>query len=297
MFKFGYVAVLGKPNAGKSTLVNALVGEKVSIVSYKPQTTRNMINGIVNGDDHQIVFVDTPGIQHGKSGLARFMARSVEKAVEFIDVIVYVFNGEKYIADEEINDVKELCKKNKVIVVLNKQDAVDREDFLAKLARLGAIDKALALIPMSVHKRINTDMLIEKIVEILPEGEPGFDEDMYTDSTLRFMASEIIREKTLYDLNAEIPYGIGVVIDKFDERDDGVVEIAATLFCEKAAHKAIIIGKNGEMLKKIGTEARKDIEKLLSSKVFLTLWVKVKPDWRDKEYLLNEIGYNKKFLK
>ena len=297
MFKFGYVAVLGKPNAGKSTLVNALVGEKVSIVSYKPQTTRNMINGIVNGEDYQVVFVDTPGIQHGKSGLARYMARSVEKAVEFIDAIVYMFNGEKIISDEEIKDVQALAENNKVIVVLNKQDSVDPEIFLEKLKKLGGITSAVDIVPMSVHKRINTDFLLQKLVSILPEGECGFDQDMYTDSTLRFMCSEIIREKTLYNLDKEIPYGMGVVIDKFDEREDGICEIAATLYCEKQAHKSIIIGKKGAMLKKIGSEARADIEKLLDCQVYLTLWVKVKPDWRDKEYLLNEFGYNKKYLK
>lgn len=291
MPKFGYVAIIGKPNVGKSTLINALVGEKVSIVTWKPQTTRDLIQGVVNGEDYQIVFVDTPGIQQGQSGLSKYMSGGVDKAVGEIKVIVYMFNGSKPISIEERKAVAKLAATNTVIAVINKQDIANPEEFLSRVAEVGEIDGLSSIIPMSVHKRNNTDFLVTKIVELLDEGEPIFDEDTYTDRPMRFMVAEIVREKAMIKLDDEIPYGVGVAVEKYEIRENGITDIDVIVYCEKAAHKAIIIGKGGSRLKEISTAARVDIEKLTGGKVFLTVWVKVKEDWRNNAYLLNYIGY------
>ena len=296
MSKFGFVAVLGKANAGKSTLVNSMVGEKVSIVSWKPQTTRNNIKGILTGEDHQIVFVDTPGIHNAKNSLSRFMMRSVEAAADNVDLVLYVVNGEKYLTFEEVKSINDLCKKYKVIVVTNKQDAADKEKLMANLAKLNEVENAVDFITVSALKKINLDTLLKLILNNLEDGEPLYDEDTYTDSSMRFMAAEIIREKALKNLDEEVPHGIGVDIVEFKEREDGITEINADLYCEKDAHKVIIIGKGGQTLKKISTQARLEMERLFDAKIYLQIWVRVKQNWRASDLNTALLGYNKKIF-
>lgn len=297
MFKFGVIAIIGKPNAGKSSIVNRLVGEKVSIVSFRPQTTRNIIKGIITTDQYQIVLVDTPGIHNGKSQLSRFMINSISTASETVDMIVYVVNGSKVIPYEEIESIKKLTNEHKLIIAINKTDIADKNLLAENLIKLNEINDVVEFIPVSATKGTNLNVLLDKLVDNLKQGDMCYDEELYTDNTLRFIASEIIREKALKNLDEEIPHGIGINIIKFSEREDGLIEINADIFCEKSSHKGIIIGKNGEMLKKISREARLDMEKQFNAKVYLATWVKVKEDWRDREMLLNELGYNKKALK
>ncbi len=274
MFKSGFVTIIGKANVGKSTLLNALVGEQVAIVSPRPQTTRDKIIGIMNGDNYQAVFIDTPGIHKAKNELSKFMMKNVESALDGVDIVIYVINGEKNLDDNDLKLINQYALSNvPFIVVINKMDIADREKVLAM-----------------INKKL--DLLKERIEANLKEGVQFYPEDMITDKSVRFIVSEIIREKAMKFLGEEVPYGVAVSINLFKERDDNLIDIDADLICEKKAHKPIIIGKGGAMLKKIGTSARYDIEKLLDSKVYLNLWVRVKDDWRDKEQLLNELGYN-----
>jgi GTP-binding protein Era len=298
MFKVGYVTILGKPNAGKSTLINTLIGEKVSIVSWKPQTTRDNINGILTGDDYQIVFIDTPGLHNAKNPLSMYMMKSADQAINDSDIVLYIANGSKPIKDEEIESIKEIVNKHKVILALNKLDEADPELFANNFKKLTEIKDVITIIPISALKNKNIDVLKDEILKILPEGEPIFDSELYTDKSVKYMVSEIIREKALKNLDEEVPYGLSVVITNYKTREDdsNITDIDAEIYCEKKAHKAIIIGNNGSMIKKISSEARVDIEKLIGNKVFLTTWVKVKEDWRDNEFLVNEFGYNKKNL-
>lgn len=294
--KVGFVTIIGKPNAGKSTLVNHLVGEKVSIVTWKPQTTRNMISGIITTKDYQIVLVDTPGLHNAKTALSKYMMRSVEVASSDVDLMIYVVNGAKPIHDEEIKGINEFCKNNKIIIVVNKldeaEDALYGENFKKLADNIVGAEK---IIPISALKGKNLDVLIDEILPYLKEGVPHFSEDEYTDKSVNFMIAEIVREKALKNLSQELPYGIGVKVNSFSQREDKpIVDIDVEVYCEKSAHKSIIIGKGGEMLKKISSEARIDIERLIDTKVFLTIWIKVKPDWRESELLMSEIGYNKK---
>lgn len=293
MFKSGFVTIIGKANVGKSTLLNALVGEQVAIVSWRPQTTRDKIIGIMNGNNYQAVFIDTPGIHKAKNELSKFMMKNVESALDGVDIVIYVINGEKNIDENDLKLINQYAAATTpFIVVINKMDVADKEKVLGMIDTLKDIEGIDSIIPISAMKGKKLDILKERIHENLKEGVQFYPEDMITDKSVRFMVAEIIREKAMKFLGEEVPYGVAVNINLFKERDDNLIDIDADIVCEKKAHKPIIIGKGGAMLKKIGTTARQDIEKLLDSKVFLNLWVRVKDDWRDSEQLLNELGYN-----
>ncbi len=292
VFKAGFVSILGRPNVGKSTILNSIIREKVSIVSPKPQTTRNKIFGIYNDDESQIVFIDTPGVHKSQNELDSYMQKSINSAKRDVDVLLVVFDSSKPFTQREIDFLTGLQKDCKnMIVVLNKVDLVNYEKVFPILAKLNELDFIKEVIPVSGAKRKNIDPLITLIKKYLPEGQPFYDRELYTDKSVKFMCAEIIREKALWLLREEIPHGIGVVIDVFDDSSDRV-NIDATIVTEKKTHKQIIIGENGEMLKEIGTRARIEIEKMLGKKVFLQLFVKVREDWRDSNYLVSEFGYN-----
>lgn len=295
--KFGFICIAGLANAGKSTLINTLVGEKVAIVSWRPQTTRNKLYGIVNGDGWQMAFIDTPGIHESKNKLGEFMMQSVQSGLKDVDGILYVIDAAKGLRKEDY-EFFETHARVPIVAALNKTDSVTRETVLFSLEKLNKINGIRAVVPISAKKGDNLDPLKEELIRLLPEGEAMFPEDMYTDSSMRFMAAEIVREKALYLLDKEIPYGIGVYINKFEAREDKpIYNVDADIVCEKPSHKAIIIGKGGEMLKKIAVQARKDLEEMCGAQVFLTLYVRVKDNWRDSDYLMRELGYDLKALK
>ncbi|MDE7192052.1 MAG: GTPase Era [Clostridia bacterium] len=296
--KSGFVSLIGKPNAGKSTLTNTIVGEKVSIVSWKPQTTRNKILGILSGEDYQLIIVDTPGMHKAKNALSKFMMKSVESGQDGVEVIVYVMAMDKRLDDHDLQYINKYSGEDTpFIVALNKCDEVEQSAILERITALKDIQGIDSIIPISALTGKNVDMLKSRLLELLPEGERFFDEDMYTDKSMRFMVSEIIREKALRNLDEEIPYGIGVVVNKYEMGKNGVISIDADIVCEKQSHKAMVIGKGGAMIKKISTQARQDIENIVEQKVFLNLYVRVKEDWRDSDFLLNQLGYNIKDLK
>lgn len=295
MVKFGYVSIIGRPNAGKSTLQNALVGQKVSIISNKPQTTRNNILGICNGENYQIVFVDTPGIHAAKNGLDKAMMKSVRTATSDVDMIVYILDSTKNTKDDEFAYIKGLKEKtDKLIVAVNKTDKSGFEKvypLLDKLSRLGVCDE---IIPISALSQNNVDVLKDLIIKNLPEYEDEsvyhFDKDDFTDKSVKFLISEIVREKTLLLLNDEIPHGIAVVVSQYEDKGK-LLEVEVEIYCEKDSHKSIIIGKRGEMSKQIGSLARADIEKLVGKKVLLKIWVRVKKGWKDIQNALKDFGY------
>ena len=292
-FKSGFVAIIGKPNVGKSSLVNKLVGEKVSITSPKAQTTRNRIFGIKNGKDYQIVFVDTPGVQHTKTKLGEYMSQATDGATTDVDAIVIVLdalriNSEDYKIIERYSKVK--CP---LFLVINKIEITNFEKMYPILARLNEYKFIKKFITTSAIRNINISELEDELVAILPEGEAFYPVDQFTDKSTRFMCSEIIREKALLFLQEEIPHGLAVEIVTFEDSDN-LVKINANLITENERHKQIIIGKNGEMLKQIGMSARKDIEELVGTKVMLDLFVKIRKDWKDDQNALNELGFSKK---
>ena len=296
--KVGFVAILGFPNAGKSTLINALIGEKVSIVSWRPQTTRNKITGILNGEykdeSYQLIFLDTPGINNCKDGLAQYMSKAVDNASKNVDAILYVIDGQKKMSKEDIANIetyKKQCKK--LIVILNKMDVADHEVFVNCLSALNPIE-GIEVVPVSAEKKDNLEPIIPILLSAIPEGEALYPEDMYTDKPLRFMVAEIIREKALKFLQQEVPHGIGVEIIKYTLQDNGVTSIEADVVTDRENHKAIIIGKGGETIKKVATAARLEIEKLIDGQVFLKVRVKVKPDWKQDVNMLTLLGYDKK---
>lgn len=296
--KSGFICIAGLPNAGKSTLINTLVGEKVAIVSWRPQTTRNNILGILNLDDAQLVFVDTPGFHKPKNTLGDYMNKTVTTSVKDADCLLYVIDAAKGLTDADNEFLENQRGKLPTIIALNKQDSVTRETLFKVLQELNKFDFVKEIIPVSAKKGNGTDVLLEAVKKIVPDGEKLFPDDMYTDRTLRFMAQEIIREKGLYLLDKEIPYGLGVEITEFKQREDKpITDVSADIIVEKQSHKAIVIGKGGSMLKQIATNARIDLEELIGTKVFLTLYVKVKPEWRNSEYLMRELGYDVKEVK
>ena len=291
-FKSGFICIAGLANAGKSTLTNALVGEKVSIVSWRPQTTRNKLLGIINGDDYQMVLIDTPGIHKVRNHLGQYMMQAVENSLKD------VHDGAKGMQKEDYEFLEKNAHKAPIVVALNKEDCVTRETTFATLEKLNKIEGVKAIVPISAKKGDNLEVLKEELVSLLPEGAPMYPDDMYTESSMRFMATEIIREKALYLLDKEVPYGIGVYINKFEEREgQPIIDIDADIICEKQSHKAIVIGKGGEMLKQIATKARHDLEEMTGEKVFLTLYVRVKNEWRDDDRIMKELGYDLKALK
>lgn len=296
MYKFGQVTIVGKPNVGKSTLLNKLVGEKISIVSPKAQTTRDIINGILTTERAQIVFVDTPGLLKADNPLSKYMVKGIKTATSDVDVILYLLDGEKPLTDKDVETIRNYVEsKIPVIAVLSKLDRADKAKLIGVVERLGTIEGLVAIIPISVFRNKNLDMLMQEIEKILPEGEKMYDDDYLTDKPYRFLVAERIREKILYQYQEEIPHGITVELPQFDyDEKKNVYEIYADIICEKQSHKGIIIGKQGEALKIIASKARVDLEQMLDAKVFLTVFVKVKENWRESESLVAEFGYNKK---
>lgn len=293
--KCGFVAVVGKPNAGKSSLINAIIGEKVSIVSPKPQTTRNNILGIYNSEHSQIVFVDTPGINKTATGLDKFMQKSIKGAVSDVNVVVVVCDITKGVQKTELDLVEKYNKgKIPVVLVLSKIDLVKDEVVFMTLQDLSPIADKCEIVPLSSTKGKNVSTLIEVVEKFLPEVDEKdryFDQDEYTDKPLNFLVAEIVREKALYYLDREIPHGIAVVTQRFEESEN-IIEIDVDIVCDKSSHKAIILGKQGSMLQKIGHDARVTIQKIVQKKVMLNIFVKVKPNWKNNLEFLDSLGYN-----
>jgi GTP-binding protein Era len=293
-YKSGFCALIGRPNVGKSTLMNCLIGQKIAITSNKPQTTRNRIQTVYTSDEGQIVFVDTPGIHKAKNKLGDYMVNVAEHSLREVDVILWLVEPSDYIGAGEQHIIEQLKKVNTpVILVINKVDTVKREQLLGYIdAYRKELDFA-EIVPVSALKNDNTDVLIEQIMKYLPYGPAFYDEDTVTDQPTRQIVAELIREKVLKCVDDEIPHGVAVTIEKM-KYGKKIVDIDATIICEKDSHKGIIIGKGGAMLKKIGSAARYEIEDLLEQHVNLQLWVKVKKDWRDSDYLIKNFGYDGK---
>jgi len=295
-YKSGFATLIGRPNVGKSTLMNQLIGQKIAITSHKPQTTRNRIQTVYTCEEGQIVFVDTPGIHKAKNKLGEYMVNVAERTLKEVDVILWLVEPTTYIGAGERHIAEQLQKVNTpVILVINKIDTVKKEEILLFIDTYQKLCNFDEIVPVSALKGDNTQVLIEQIFKYLPYGPQFYDEDTVTDQPMRQIVAELIREKALRCLDEEIPHGIAVSIDKMKERGNGkVMDIDATIICEKDSHKGIIIGKQGAMLKKIGSAARFEIEDLLEMKANLQLWVKVKKDWRDSDYLIKNFGYDKK---
>ena len=285
--KSGFVTLIGRPNVGKSTLMNHLIGQKIAITSDKPQTTRNRIQTVYTDDRGQIIFVDTPGIHKAKNKLGEYMVNVAEHTLKDVEPSTFIGAGERHIA-EQLNKVK-----TPIILVINKIDTVKNQDeILTFMAAYKDVCEFAEIVPLSALKEKNTDLLTELIFKYLPYGPQFYDEDTVTDQPMRQIAAELIREKALRLLNDEIPHGIAVTIEGMKERPDGIMDIDASIVCERDSHKGIIIGKGGNMLKRIGTEARKDIEHMMDIQVNLKLWVKVRKEWRDSELYMKNYGYD-----
>lgn len=302
--KFGFVAIIGRPNVGKSSILNALIGQKISIVSSKAQTTRNRIMGILTKNNSQLVFLDTPGIHKARNGLDNYMAKAISQTISSVDVILLVVDANSNLESSESDFIKIIknLKNYKVprILALNKIDLIkEKEDLLKLLNYYSKLAEFSEIIPVSAIKKDGVEILFNALEKNIPDGMHYFNEDDLTDQPERVLVSEIVREKILRYLDKEIPHGVAVYTEKMKERDTDkkILDISLVIYCEKKSHKGIIIGQNGSMLKKIGSSARFDIEKLLSIPVNLKLWVKVKEDWRNNLNSLNEFGYNQKDLK
>ncbi len=288
----GYVAVIGRANAGKSTLINVMVGEKVSIVSPKPQTTRDRILGVLTEEDYQIVFVDTPGIYKARNALTDMMMRTVETSARAVDFILYVLDGHDGISEEDFELIRKYKELNiPMAVAYTKIDIMPKENIPLDMAKFSDADMDIDVFPVSARKGKNVRNLKEFLVKQMPEGEKVFEEDIVSDKSERFMISEIMREKILLKFDKEIPHGIAIVINEFTRNEKGVYEVNLDIVCERANHKAILIGKQGKAIKEVSSFARQDMEKFLGGKVFLTTYVKVKEDWRDRPNMLREYGY------
>ena len=294
--KSGFVTLIGRPNVGKSTLMNHLIGQKIAITSDKPQTTRNRIQTVYTDDRGQIIFLDTPGIHKAKNKLGQYMVNVAEHTLKEVDVILWLVEpatfigaGERHIA-EQLKNVK-----TPIILVINKIDTIKNQDeILTFIAAYKDVCDFAEIVPLSALKDKNPDLLTELIFKYLPYGPQFYDEDTVTDQPMRQIAAELIREKALRLLDDEIPHGIAVTIEKMKERKGGLIDIEASIVCERESHKGIIIGKGGSMLKRIGIEARKEIESMMDTQVNLQLWVKVRKEWRDSELYMKNYGYNQK---
>ena len=294
--KSGFATLVGRPNVGKSTLMNHLIGQKIAITSDKPQTTRNRIQTVYTDERGQIIFLDTPGILKAKNKLGEYMVNVAEHTLKEVDVILWLVEpttfigaGERHIA-EQLNRVK-----TPVILVINKIDTVKNQDeILTFINAYKDICPFAEIVPVSALRKRNTDVLLEQIFKYLPYGPQYYDEDTVTDQPMRQIAAELIREKALRLLSDEIPHGIAVTIEKMTERENGIMDIEASIICEKDSHKGIIIGKGGSMLKKIGSAARREIEDMMETQVNLQLWVKVRREWRDSEIYMKNYGYDAK---
>ena len=292
-YKSGFVTIIGRPNVGKSTLMNHLIGQKIAITSNKAQTTRNRIQTVYTGEQGQIVFLDTPGINRAKNKLGEYMLSAAENTLKEVDVILWLVEPTTFIGAGERYIIEKLERvKTPVILVVNKVDTVAKEEVFKAIDTYKEVYDFKEIVPVSALRNQNTDELLTTIFQYLDEGPQYYDEDTITDQPERAIVAEMIREKALRSLDKEVPHGIAVVIDRMKDREGGnIVDIDATIICERDSHKGIIIGKQGAMLKKIGTQARIDMENLLDTKVNLKLWVKVKKDWRDSEFLLKNYGY------
>ena len=292
-FRSGYVAIIGRPNVGKSTLINRVLGQKLCITSRRPQTTRHRILGIKTTDTGQFIYVDTPGIHSdGKRAMNRYMNRAAAASVEDVDVVVFVVEGMKWTEEDErvLQKLKETSKP--VILVMNKIDKLeDKATLFPQVEKLAALYKFTDIAPLSARKGINLESLEESIYKLMPEGEMIFDEDQLTDRSSRFLAAEMVREKLFRHLGQELPYSLTVDIEQFED-DNGMFRISAVIYVERSGQKSIVIGKKGELLKQVGKDAREDMEKLFGCKVFLQLWVKVREGWSDNERMLRNLGYN-----
>ncbi|MBQ4067883.1 MAG: GTPase Era [Lachnospiraceae bacterium] len=295
-FKSGFVTLIGRPNVGKSTLMNRLIGQKIAITSNKPQTTRNKIQTVFTNDDGQIIFLDTPGIHKAKNKLGEYMVNVAERTLKEVDVVMWLVEPTDYIGAGEQHIIETLKGvKTPVILIINKIDTVPKEDVLKYIDVYRRVYDFAEIIPVSAIKGSNTDTVIEQIFKYLPYGPCYYDEDTITDQPMKQIVAELIREKSLKCLDEEVPHGIAVYIDKMSFRKGGqIADIDATIVCERDSHKGIIIGKGGVMLKKIGSAARYEIERLVECKVNLKLWVKVKKEWRDSEFYLKNFGYDGK---
>lgn len=292
--KSGFAALIGRPNVGKSTLMNCLIGQKIAITSKKPQTTRNRIQTVYTSEEGQIVFVDTPGIHKAKNKLGDYMVNVAEHSLREVDVILWLVEPTDYIGAGEQHIIEQLKKiKTPVILVINKIDTVKKEQLLGYIDLYRKQLDFAEIVPVSALKKDNTGVLLAQIMKYLPYGPAFYDEDTITDQPTRQIVAELIREKVLRSIDEEIPHGVAVTIEsmKYGKK---LVDINATIICERDSHKGIIIGKGGQMLKKIGSMARAEIEDLLEQHVNLQLWVKVKKDWRDSDFLLKNFGYNPK---
>ncbi|MBR1816442.1 MAG: GTPase Era [Lachnospiraceae bacterium] len=292
-YKSGFVALIGRPNVGKSTLMNRLIGQKIAITSSKAQTTRNRIQTVYTDDEAQIIFLDTPGINRAKNKLGEYMMNVAYGTLNEVDVIMWLVEPTTFIGAGERHIIEVLGKVNTpIVLVINKTDTVEEDAIFSAIDEYKDVLTFEAIVPVSALRGKNTDELIKTLKKLLPYGPQFYDEDTITDQPERQIASEMIREQALRQLDKEIPHGIAVVIDRMKDRPDGnICDIDATIICERESHKGIIIGKQGKMLKSIGTKARISIENLLGMKVNLKLWVKVKKDWRDSDTLIKNYGY------
>ena len=291
-YKSGFATLIGRPNVGKSTLMNCLIGQKIAITSNKPQTTRNRIQTVYTSEEGQIVFLDTPVIHKAKNKLGNYMVGVAERTLSEVDVVLWLVEPTNYIGAGEQHIIEQLKKtKTPVILVINKIDTVKKEEILLFIDTYRKQMDFAEIVPVSAKKGDGTDDLLSCIMKYLPYGQPFYDEDTVTDQPVRQIVAELVREKALKCLEEEIPHGIAVTIESMNFRKR-IVDIEAEIICEKDSHKGIIIGKQGQMLKKIGSLARPDIEELVGKQVNLKLWVKVKKDWRDSDFLLKNFGYN-----
>ena len=293
-FRSGFATIVGRPNVGKSTLLNLLTGEKISIISSKPQTTRNTIKAIVTTDEYQVVFIDTPGIHRPKNKLGDYMQKSAISTLDEVDVILYMVEAtDKTIGPGDMSIIEILKKLGKpVILLINKVDLVDKPGLLPLIDEYSKAMNFEHIIPISALNIETKELVLNETVKYLPEGPAYYPADMVTDQQERVLVQELIREKILHLISDEVPHGVGVEVILFREKPEkDLIEIHANIYCEKESHKGIIIGKNGDMLKKIGTLARQDAERLLGAKILLKLWVKTKEDWRNSDFVLRELGY------
>ena len=293
MKKAGFIAIVGRPNVGKSTLLNAMLGEKIAIVSSKPQTTRNRILGILTEGESQFIFVDTPGIHKPQNSLGDFMVESANASMKEADGLVLMVDAGREVTTVEENIIRYLKQSGvPAVLALNKTDLYSPTEIADAIQRYAALHDFAAFVPLSAKNGKQVKDVLAECAKLLPESEWFFPEDMITDQPERQMAAEIIREKILRTLNKEVPHGVAVVIEEF--KDEGtLISIRAEIFCEKPSHKGIIVGKNGAELKRVGSYAREDLEKLFGTKVYLNLWVKVKANWRENEQIVSNFGYNR----
>lgn len=288
----GFIAIVGRPNVGKSTLLNAIVGEKIAIVTSKPQTTRNKITGVFTSEGVQLVFLDTPGLHRARTKLDDHMNKTVTDSIADVDAAVLVVEPEKDANGAELELIKRLsAKKIPVVLAINKIDTVKKESLMEIIAAWSARHDFIAVVPVSAKNHDGVSIVIDELKKLMPEGPQYFPDDMMTDQPERLVVAEIIREKLLILLSDEVPHGVAVSVEGMKERS-GIMDISATIYCERENHKGIIIGKGGKMLKEVGIKSRADIEKLLDCHVNLQLWVKVKDDWRNRENILKTMGFD-----